>query len=33
MTALGIFLLGFAAGGAVIGFAAAFEVDPDPRDR
>lgn len=33
MTTLGIFLLGFAAGGAVIGLAAAFEMGPDPRDR
>lgn len=33
MTALGIFLLGFAAGGAVIGFAAAFDMGPGARDR
>lgn len=33
MTLFAVFLLGFAAGGAVIGFAAAFEMDPSPRDR
>lgn len=33
MTTLAVFLLGFAAGGAVIGFAAAFEMGPDARDR
>src|SRR5699024_7897596 len=33
MTTLAVFLLGFAAGGAVIGLAAAFEMGPDARDR
>ena len=33
MTLLAVFMLGFAAGGAVIGFAAAFEMSPDARDR
>lgn len=33
MTLLAVFMLGFAAGGAVIGFAAAFEMGPDRHDR
>lgn len=33
MTTLAVFLLGFAAGGAVIGLAAAFEMGPGARDR
>ena len=33
MTTLAVFILGFAVGGAVIGLAAASEMNPDARDR
>jgi len=33
MTLFAVFLLGFSAGSALIGLAAAFEMGPDARDR